>query len=330
MSFDIVDDIPAIDRSTLERWSECPLQASLCEQHRQSVDMIAQSGELVHQAFSETLKYVMAAHVDGGLAAEEIVDYVLKELSCGRADLIMDAYDAVRPSVRAWAYFARNLTPSHIMRFDGGKGARSGQIAYDVSGVRLTCELDLLMATQSPEVVHLIDYKTGWKRWNEDTVAKSFQFRFYTLLIFENYPECQSIRVSIWNTRYNQRTYSVEFRRDDMVMIKSMIIQAIGAKNYGGNKAWPARDKCEICPVLNRCAAADEDLKDIAANPEQALTQLVLLEQKSEAIRKSLENLVKTTGREIVVNGSAFGFAKPKRTQKPKAEIYSAATGDDE
>jgi PD-(D/E)XK nuclease superfamily protein len=116
-----------------------------------------------------------------------------------------------------------------LMRYDGGEGQHAGQLAADIlpalddgsrGPVRGTGELDLLLATVSPEELEMVDFKSGWREWNAGEVAESFQFQMYAWLVLQNYPAVQRVRVRVYITRAGEFTGAVEFtRRQDHVEV---------------------------------------------------------------------------------------------------------------
>jgi hypothetical protein len=85
---------------------------------------------------------------------------------------------------------------------------RSGQLAADLipadddrGAVRLTSELDLLMATASEEELDWCDWKSGWKWWTATDVRDAFQFQMHAWLIFHRFPTVSRINCRVFMTR---------------------------------------------------------------------------------------------------------------------------------
>lgn len=330
-----IDDTPVIDRSTLERWATCPRQAVLAQEVK-SASLIAACGTEIHDAFRLTIQSYVESQ--GALSRRELVDETMTNLLSTRPDVQPDAIAAGRAAVWGFADILSAVHVTAVMRYDGGEGKRSGQLAMDIAaGCRVTGELDLLLATQSKEVVDLWDWKTGHFRWTENAVANSFQFQMYAALILDNYPDVNCVRCRIFNTRLNAPTYSIEFTREKLPQYRARISHAAGLwyQHRGRNvlqvPAWPARDKCDTCPVITRCTAADEDLREVAVNPQAALKSLWLMDQRADALRKQLGEFVRTKGQDIRTDdGICFGFGKPKSERKPTAVMYTAGKSEDE
>lgn len=330
-----IDDTPVADRSTLGKYATCPRQAVLSKDIK-SASLIAASGNEVHDAFRQTIDSYVASN--GALTLPELAEETRINLMSARPDV---QPDAIAAAIRAVWEFAKILSEIHVsavMRYDGGRGEKSGQLTMDIAaGCRVTGAVDLLLATPSKQVVDLWDWKTGHYRWTEAAVYSSFQFQMYAALVMDRYEDVQCVRCRIFNTRMNQPTYAVEFTRERLLQYRSRISNAAGlwfqyrAKDPLMVPAWPARDKCDSCDVITRCTAADEDLREVAVDPAASLKALWLMDQKAEALRKQLAEFVRTTGTDIrTEDGICFGFGKPKADRKPTAALYVAGKQTEE
>ena len=326
MSSFFVDDVKVFDRSTLETWAKCPTQAWLKETSGiNSVGELAEIGEQVHQAIGRVVKHYQES--GEALPPSEVKEELLSEIRTSRPDLQPEAIDAFRRSAYSFSYFLCEQPFNSIMRYDGGEGDASGQLAYEIKpGFQITSELDLLLATVSPEQLLEVDYKTGHKQWTAEDVKNSFQFQFHAVLVFRNYEEVQSLQVVIWNTRKNIKSYTVEFKRHELQAYESRILKAIEIYEQNQNTlpdSWPTREKCAMCDVSIKCHAVDADLKEVAENPEQFLEETVRLDEIVKARKKQLSAHVDKTGRDVVTqSGDAFGNDKPATSRKPTKSIY--------
>ena len=157
-------------------------------------------------------------------------------------------------------------------------------------------------------------------------------------LVFENYPDVDMVRVTIWNLRENRKSYSVEFLRSDKMAIESRVRHAAGlaVMHSQAEKAppgWPTTEKCEMCSLAMRCNVADTMLVVSPEFADALVDQLVALNAKSAGIEKALTKIVADRGEDIETPaGNRFGFEKPKRKTKPKAVLYSGSesSGDDD
>lgn len=297
------------------------------------MDQIANTGTAGHLAISQTVTAYIDSH--GSLNRTELVDFMIARLHDARPDVQPDVIAACKASVWSVAKLIVEQHHDNILRYDGGEKTltddRSGQIAHAIDHLKViaTCELDLLFSTASKSVLDYVDYKSGWKHWSEESVKRSFQFQFYPWLILQNYPAVECVRVTIWDLRRNRRTYPIEVTREhDMDAIGIRVAHAAGlAKRWAGKnpesvEAWPARDKCSICPAAHLCDALDGDIQAVSESPEKMLQLLVNLETKSDALKKMLKQAVIRSGQDIVLpTGEAFGFRKP--SSRKTASLYS-------
>lgn len=335
MSFLQFDDAPVLtilDRTTAENWATCPWMAKAIEDRRVVCwPELPETGEQIHQCLSRAaIEWVRA---EGNATPAELRDLIEAELLESRPDLQPGVIDGFKASVWSWSSFLARIHPDNILAMDGGGPVgKSGQLSIDFEDldVRLTTELDLLYAGDSPEQLEELDYKTGWKVHTASDVKQSFQFCQHAASVFNTWKEVNSLRVRIWNTRANQPTYPVEFTRDKLPHYLTRLRAAVKTRRheFEAPTPWPTTEKCAWCLVAALCPVANEPLRSVATDPVGALSQLVAIEAKGDAIKKLLTAHVDKTKAEIVGDGIAFGRKKPS-TRKSTATIY-ALEGDDE
>lgn len=329
-------DLPLIDRTNAENWATCPWMGKECEQGRGGpVGLLAESGEAIHQCLSA----VTQAWIDsnGAHTAADLRNDLEIEMRRVRPDLQPDVINGLKPSIWAWANFisggyqGRMIHPHNIMRFDGGEGFRSGQLAWEIPdlGVCLTSEIDLLLATASIEVVENVDYKSGHKPWWCDDVADAFQFQVHATLILHNYPDVNAVRTRVWCTRLNRVTHTVVFPRNRLHDYEVRIRSALEARrtHYDNPPTWPMPEKCGQCQVAARCPVATYP---ISAEPVDVLRDLIAVEARADALRQVLKAHVSKTKQDVRCGQVWFGkFQKP--ASQPKFSIYEtkgASNGD--
>jgi len=341
---------PTADRSTLEQYAKCPLSARLTELHCGSAGVPAAIGQEVHEAIAIGIReYINASEDDEDnrihwMNPPELAAIIQENVRHARPDVQIEAMESLG-SAWAVAEWIVQSAPWDIMRHDGGEGERSGQMTMDVETslgvVQFTSEIDFLAATPCKEIVRAGDFKTGWKLWAEGDVYKSFQMRGLSLLIFENYPDCQEVEFSVFNTRTRRPTYPVRFKRMDRDQIYAQIQEAaevwmkyrpahnedgsVVAESLDGVPAWPARGKCEMCDAAAYCTAADGDIVGTAKDPNTWLQILHAAEHRVTKIRELLSAVVHNTGRDVrAPGGLCFGLDKPKPNRKPTCDVYEA------
>lgn len=326
--FDEADTLLIVDRSTLERYTVCPAQARFIEaEFVNSGSTLAAVGDAVHAAFGDVIAEYVAS--EGSWSGPQLQELVTQAIFRSRPDVQPAVYSASKASLYHWSRYISAIHHDNILRFDGGKGDRSGQLAWDLTRVgwpgalRVTAEIDFLHATASPEVVSELDWKSGWKVYRASDVADSFQFQVHAWLIFAHYPLVQAVEVRVWNTKINRLTYCVEFERDKLDKIYGRIITA--AETYIKHRdvaplqceVWPTPEKCRLCDAAAACPASGGDVKLLEKDPGGFVDELVALTAKLKAMQKMAAAYVKKTGSDIVSkSGNAFGSGKPRKPRE--------------
>lgn len=331
------EPLKIVDRSTLERYCVCPAQARYLETGTVNWTTAAMdSGEAVHRAFGSSItEYIQSG---GELTPPELEADAMNQLYRSRPDVQPDALGAARGMTWAWSRLVGSLHHENIIAYDGGGESRSGQLAWDIPdlGLRLTSELDLLYAGRAPQLVHEVDYKTGWMKHTAASVAESFQFQMHAWLVLNNYPELEALEVRVWNTRMRRLTLGVEFdRQRDLPQINARVrmlaelYHRYCVADPQDAETWPQVERCAACPVAARCPAAGRDAAELASNPGGYVDQITALEAKLAAMKKQAGAYVDASGADIVSdNGNAFGREKPKPVRTIPKGLYSTSAVD--
>lgn len=353
-SFLEIDDaapaVPVADRSTLERYVSCPSQARFVETGRvNNSSALANAGQEVHHALGETLNdYVRE---QGLLTKFNLHQRAEEHLLAARPDVQPEALRAFKRALWPWAELISSIAYPNLLHYDGGVGRRSGQLAADVGGIRVTSEIDLLYASPSKAILEEVDYKSGHKLYSHQEVWDSFQFGLHALLVFANYPEVQALRVRVWNSRSNGLTWPVEFRREQASVydvpqergpdrrvvgpIYARVNEAVAAwlkwRNHEPEKAaaWPELTKCSICPAAIFCPVAGDEVWQLNDDPGAFVDQMVAVEAKLKAMKKLAGKYVDKNGDIVSESGACYGGEKPKSKKKPVKSLYKLK-GDDE
>jgi hypothetical protein len=328
-------DLALVDRSTAENW-DCPWKGKAIEDGRAlPVGILAEAGNAVHDAFSSAI----LEHIEsnGGIGAHDLRQDVEFSLRNARPDIQPEAIKGGRPAAWAWTKALDDIHPENILAFDGGeKIGRSGQFAWDCAdlGVRYTLELDFLFAGASSEVLHIWDYKSGWKGWDIDGIKDSFQFQSQAALVLQRYNKCRHgedeptvkcVTVQVWNTRANRLTPRVEFPRRNLHDYECRIRnQLLTRKRHWDNPpTWPVLEKCRICPAAAICPVAHGPIKE---SSEDILKDLIAVSARGAALEEILKARVDETKRDVQVGNVFYGRAKPPSARKPNATIYEVKT----
>lgn len=318
-----------VDRSTLERYSQCPAQARYVDAGfvlNESTETAV--GSEVHEALSEAVREFHASR--GAMNAADLADVVRSRLLNSRPDVQPLVLEAARRSVWDFAKYLDGMAPTSIVRYDGGIGDKSGQLAWDIPhlNTRVTSEVDLLHAGPAKEVLHEIDYKSGHGQWTATDVSRAFQFAMHAWLILHNYEHVQAVEIRIWNTRTNRITYGVDFERRQLPELDARVTRAAAEwvrwRDVEPQNAptLPAATKCELCRAAALCPVVPPS--EIDADPKEFVRRLNALQIKVDALSKIATAYVDRTGADIVTDdGLAFGRAKPKAERKTPATLYT-------
>jgi len=329
----ILDELPIatqvrLDRSLLERAANCPFQArAIMDGRVNDSSHAANSGQAVHDAISATITDYIES--EGQYEPADLRNVLEQNLRGARPDIQPDAIAGARASIYEIAKLIYRTDPTNILAYDGGEDAgKSGQLALSIEpNYLVTSELDFLYAGESPELLHLVDWKSGWGVHTAAQVFHSFQFNLHADLVFENFPDVQGLEVRVLNTRTGAFTFRVTFHRSRMAAFRTRLLSAIAAYETevrGPNPAtWPAVEKCSLCPAASLCPVSGETIQQIATDPKAALRKLVAIEASGDQLKKLLSAYADEHG-DIIDGDLAFGRNKPASSRRSPAAIYTA------
>lgn len=318
--------VDVLDRSDLEKYGECPLQAVLKAKYPPLTSFAAESGQAVHDAYGATVAEFVASH--GALSGRGLTDVLMGYLRASRPDVQPDALTGGAVAANSFCYELARIGHFNILCFDGGEGDKCSQLSWEIEGLglRVTSELDLLVKTAVPTLLEETDYKTGWKHNNATGVKKSLQFQLHAALVFEKYPEAETLAVTVLDTRRNHRTQPAIFERRFLSDYQARIRSAAGEwwrwhdKPIEDVPAWPLQEKCAICDVVRRCT-----VDNVAAelfNPEDASARVDAM-IVAERRKKLMVEYVDHNGPIKSSDGlTEFGRNKPGSGNKKPAALY--------
>jgi|GEM_PF-4538625 len=343
-TFEEPDALPVIDRSTAERWAVCPAQAYMVERRQvTNGGAPADSGQAVHDIIGKAI----AARVNDGMQLHDLYELVKDAAAKSRPDIQPDVIAAVRNVYPMLEHVCRHpagneRAPDDILAFDGGTAERCGQLATDFAldddtNVRITGEVDLLMATPSPQEVSLDDWKSGYKHWTASDVQSSFQFQWYALLAMSKFPDVDRVSVRIWMPRKGAATSPVYFERQHQYQIGERIRHAlnlrrrhIDAADAGDVPAWPQPERCGLCSAATYCPRAHKPESDFASDPEAYLRDYAATVAKADRMFDVLTVAVRKSGGDLHFGDVAFGNGKPKAARAQPCTLYTPVKASDE
>lgn len=337
MFLDEADNAIIVDRSTLERYATCPRAGRAIESGAVKVgNAMTESGSEIHRIISEAVK----VRKDEGMRTGDLAAFIEDMAAKCRPDL----QPMVVPALRRAYPLAKLIcetdggnprNPDDIICYDGGgEGSESGQVGGDIipatddsPAIRITGELDLLMATPSPEAVDLIDWKSGWTWWTATDAFESFQFQTYAWCLWQRFPSVKTINLRIFMPRFGQATDVAVFGHRDRYAIHNRMLSA--ARLYVEHReeskpinapAWPMHGKCGGCEFAGHCA--DAMLLTKTDDPVQMLEKFAVVQEAADQMKTALTAIVRKTGKEITSGKLAFGTGKPKAARAPACDLY--------
>lgn len=362
-----------LDRSRAEQYETCPRQAYLSILW--DVAKANATGYEVH-AWEESI----VARADKDLMARmEAIGHqstTSKDAECGKQihDLIHRAFKACENDLRKIPeWFVKNLPECGIddsitpdlqpMAIEHARcvGDMISNYHIDVIGTEVPVSLVVVPETEtSPAIVintridllgsgeanlHVVDWKTGRKKRENDETEDSFQAQFIALILFNHkkYTEVDTIHFWYYETMYNHKAYAV-FKRDyehprqpgltTLVAIKARVMGTVSSFKNDAREACPSPKKCLYCDMINFCPQAHMDAKEIADDTRGFVDSLLVLKTLCTRRTKALNIYLKAHG---TVEGTKVNWVdstpvrrvsgKFEDKAKPKGE---ALTGNDD
>ena len=316
-----------VDRSAIEAYSECPMMGYAIEVLKLVTDTTdTEAGSDGHKCLAKGIW----EFTQGG---ERPYDFWKEEA----AKLPPYAKAGIVPALWEISQWLKQRNPADVIRFSGGEGDKSGQLGWDYCGVRVTSEVDVLVATPSDTALEEIDFKTGRVEYSVTDIWESFQFQLHAWLVMKVYAECEALLVRAWNTRLNRLSPAVTFYRQDTVAFEGQLIRALQARD-GAIRA-KKREEIETRPGTERCGRCPAALKEcprlavskgmgpveaqaaLVADPAGFLQDTIALEAALEARHDAMKLAVTALGHDIQANGMAYGCNKPK-TERRTFALY--------
>jgi hypothetical protein len=346
-----IDDAPLglegkaviIDRSSLEIGGVvCPQQSWHLAHGVNMTNADTEKGSEVHKITSEACR----RRQKDGAQLRDLVEYMEAAAATSRPDVqpqvMMSMRKAMWPIARLLCqhYNGEERHPDDLIIYDGGSGDRSGQLAADIlpatddrAAVRITSEIDLMLATPSEEEVDVIDFKSGWTWWTATDVRTSFQFATHFWLVCQKFPQIRRVNYRVFMTPEALMTSSVDFIRDRdfwqihkrLMTATGIYLQHIGDESPEDVPAWPTPEKCAICPAASRCSLASRPAADVAADPAAALLQYVAMQAAADQLKANLTTFVRKAGRDLEAGTVAFGANRPKSQRAPILDVYEVS-----
>lgn len=312
-----------LDRSTLERYAECPFKAQCDKDDPQDAGELAKSGVAVHKIIEESLKEWQQN------PETPPSDYFEQEIVKCRPDLQPEIIRAARHVLDA----IKGIQLDRIMGIEE-------QIDYQLPGfikdrpVKITQALDLLMVGSTKTVLIVRDWKTGYRKLNNQQAKDSFQAQHGSFILFKKYPEVETIHWFYEETRWGDQAYA-RFDRNNTIGIGSVtqeqaiearIMQSVFLWAEDSKVAWPDDAKCEWCYWTAKCPHATKRAYDIASDPKGFVDQMTVLSAIVSKMDDDGKEFIKSGKASVLVGSSGMEFGRPK--QKFSVTLHQQANGN--
>lgn len=287
-------------------------------------DALPVCGTIIHKLIEEAFEFCK-----GDL--EHIPDFFAEELPKTRPDLQPEI-------IRAGRYVASTLADLHV-RVISVEQQIEHVLLPEIPGKRgavvgTTC-LDLL-AQGLNNSLHVIDWKTGFKKRTNTEAFNSFQAQFIAFLLWqqEAYKEVEKIHFWYYETRWDTKAYAKFDRNDEHPALPHLsqqdafsarISEALRFWQTGCTDAWPEESKCEWCDVIQFCKHANTNAIDITSDPEAFVDRMIVLKQLLAKDKKTATAYIKKYGSIV---GTVGVFEKTPPSAKFLTQLRKRKDGE--
>lgn len=333
-----VDRPEKLSQTFLARTDVCPRSAMLYVQNGGGVASHALArGSLFHD-FAARAVDIMVEQGEKTIPADlcrELMESVMEE----RVDLVVPTEE--RDALRGMAWNFGNgffIEPERVV-------AVEKMLELDLDGVTIRGRVDLALAYPDAHHAHIIDHKTSFAVTPQGEYEKSWQPRFYALLLLEGKDAddpvgigsgIDTVTVAELYPRYKQLAeVKTTLSRQEVVDFRHDVRAVIARAEHGFDSGeWPAvpGDHCSTCPMPTSCPlpealipAAVEDLPEALAERE------MFLDAERKRVMKKLKGLVDQDG-PILVGDFEYGFTlteSERLADKDGAKLAIEAGGGD-
>jgi hypothetical protein len=301
-----------LDRSRLEQYATCPYQGYLSilweamNANATGYEVFSWEEDRVRSADPELLAYIKAralnSHnsqmalvgteihdlidkafaVDGAIS--DIPDWLVKHLPKLRPDLSDEAFDGAR-------FLSDHIANIHI-NIVGIEEQLSHVIIKETSNspaVKVSMRYDLFALGKDNSNLHIIDWKTGRKKWNSTETEASFQAQCGAWLLWQQpvYKEINLIHFFYYMPRMSPKPSYARFERNFEVpslphlttelKIRGRILEAVKLCLGNVKVAWPEEKKCLWCDFTRCCKYAHVAAREIADDPKKFIDEMLVM-----------------------------------------------------
>ena len=355
-----------LDRTRLEQYADCPQEGWLTmlfealKAQAQGLEIFPWEQERIANADPELIKRMKASALysttskccDIGTEIHELIEQAFKACENDLEKIpqwFVDNLPKIRPDIQPMAIRHARHVGDMLANFHVNLLGVEQQLSIVLlpetptrPAIIVTMRLDLLGS--GIKSLHIVDYKTGYKRRTNSETADSFQAQFGAWLLWQQpeYKEIQKVHFWYYETLWGSKAYACYDRDEEHPRLPGLTTQQaiqgrvkesveLFVKNC--QDAWPMPDKCCWCGMLPFCTLADMEAKAIADDPKLYVDKMVVMDEMLSRMKKAATAWVKAKG---AITGSKVIFTKKNPTErfttcfedKNKPEL--GATGDPE
>jgi len=283
---------------------------------RQSVDgRLGETGTQIHDLIDKAFK-----ECENDI--ERIPDWFVDNLPKIRSDIQPAAIRHARHIADMLANFRVNVIATEkqlsvvLRRETEMSPPVIGTMRYDLLGFGLNS-------------LHIVDWKTGFKRRTMTETADSFQAQFGAWLLWQQkeYAEIETVHFWYYETLWGTKSYARFDRTQEHprlphlttdVAIAGRVNSAVDAFLANRKDCWPLPDKCAWCDMIRYCPMANLEAAEIAKDPKGFIDKLVADEALLKRRKKTATEWIKAKG---PLEGSKVVFSKKKPAERFTTEF---------
>ena len=335
-----------LDRTRLEQYATCPRQAYLSmiwdaiKAKESGLEVFPWEAERIVDSDAKTtvqMIRVVKQSTDGslqecGIQIHELIDKAFEECQ-NDLELVpgwfVDNLPKIKPNIQPMAirharHIGDMLADYHVSLI-GAEVQVSLELVAETEttpAIIGTTRIDLLGSGK--DNLHVVDWKTGFKRRNNTETLDSFQAGFIALLLFcqKEYVEINTIHFWYYETMFGTKAYARFDRNEEHprlpglsteVALKGRAMEAVNLFRANCREAWPLPESCLWCDMIRFCPHASMEAKEIADDPKLFVDSLVALKQLCTRRTKALTAYLKGHG---PVEGTKVVYDRKKPTEK--------------
>ena len=355
-----------LDRTRLEQYATCPRQAYLTmlwealKAKANKLEVFPWEAERIKDAdpnLIDQMEAVSLQSTDSRLCecGNEIHDLFKRAFEECKNDLnrvpewLVENLPKIKPSIQPMAIRHARHAADLITEYHVNLIAVEHQVSLIVipetettPAVIVTMRYDLIGSGKGN--LHVIDWKTGFKRLTNQEAAESFQAEFGAWLLFQQEPYLEINTLHFWyfETMWGTKAYARFDRLDEHPRlpglttekaIQGRVMSAVDLFLKNCKDPEPLPYACCWCDMIRFCPDAHIDAKEIADDPRKFVDNMVVLEQLLKRRKAAATAWIKGKG-PLVGTKVAYTKKIPQERfsagfedlQKPKGP---AKTGDE-